>query len=468
MNNGNAHFAVALSDAERVLASHLATLGGQGETAQYLNRSTIRQFLRDNSVCDRGNEWRLVLDNRKIRQWMIRFVKGRSLDTAYRRLAILNVYMSALVSGGFAPSNPIATFKAEHSNRSWVHLVPALQATDPDSALAALQTKPKSPGPLFTQIRSYLELQQSLGRKFEPQRYVLHKFDRFLQEKNVLSASAVTVALVKEWLDTLTCSSYSRNRYAQMVRRFFDHLVSRNSLSSNALTTLQNECRIVRIFRPFIFSHEQVAAILDKAQKLPKTSFAPFKGPTCYTFFALLYALGLRHGEARRLRIRDLDLPRQVVFIDRTKFYKSRYVPFGPKVGRCLQRFLEVRRSILSPLQPDDPLFVTLWRQPIDHHFFQDAFHGILRELGIVGGAGEGTPRLHDLRHSFAVHRLLRWYGEGVDVQSRLPLLSVFLGHLNPTSTEVYLTITTELLEEANVRFHRHFGSIFDGGEVPR
>jgi integrase len=176
----------------------------------------------------------------------------------------------------------------------------------------------------------------------------------------------------------------------------------------------------------------------------------------------LLAALGLRHGEVRRLCIRDVDLTRGVLFIRQTKFHKSRYVPFGPKVGGCLRQFLEVRRTVLQPLRDDDPLFVTLWRAPVRKRFLMAAFHGILRELGITAPEGRRRPRLHDMRHSFAVHRLLRWYREGADVQARLPLLAAFLGHVDAQYTAVYLTATAELLHEANERFYRHTGCLFN------
>src|SRR5439155_24453131 len=97
----------------------------------------------------------------------------------------------------------------------------------------------------------------------------------------------------------------------------------------------------------------------------------------------------------------------------------------------------------------------------------RDVFRDILGALGITGVEGQRPPRLHDLRHSWAVNRLLRWYRDGVDVQSRLPALSTFLGHVNPQSTQVYLTITADLLREANVRFHRHFGSQIDEATHP-
>jgi integrase/recombinase XerD len=121
-----------------------------------------------------------------------------------------------------------------------------------------------------------------------------------------------------------------------------------------------------------------------------------------------------------------------------------------------------VRSALLVPVREDDPLFVTKWRKPVCSDMLLHAFRDILGTLGITGGEGRRAPRLHDLRHTFAVDCLLRWYRDGVDVQSRLPALATFLGHVNPVSTEVYLTITAELLREANARFHRHFGASFE------
>ena len=91
-----------------------------------------------------------------------------------------------------------------------------------------------------------------------------------------------------------------------------------------------------------------------------------------------------------------------------------------------------------------------------------NTFRAIVGRLGIQGGSGHKPPRPHDMRHSFAVHRLLRWYREGADVQSKLPMLSTFMGHIDPTSTQVYLTVTAALLQEANARFYRSFGNVFD------
>ena len=107
-------------------------------------------------------------------------------------------------------------------------------------------------------------------------------------------------------------------------------------------------------------------------------------------------------------------------------------------------------------------MFVTLWRAFVSPNTLWSTFRTIVQTLGIRGTAGQRAPRLHDLRHTFAVHRLLRWYRDGVDVQSRLPALATFLGHVDVKYTQVYLTVTAELLQEANGRFHRQFGCLFD------
>jgi site-specific recombinase XerD len=114
---------------------------------------------------------------------------------------------------------------------------------------------------------------------------------------------------------------------------------------------------------------------------------------------------------------------------------------------------------VLQPVKDEDPLFVALWRKPLAQATIGPIFRHLLTTVGIAQ-KGQRRPRLHDLRHAFATHRLLRWYREGVNVQSRLMELSTFMGHVEIRSTEVYLTITADLLKEANDRFHRRFGHV--------
>ena len=122
---------------------------------------------------------------------------------------------------------------------------------------------------------------------------------------------------------------------------------------------------------------------------------------------------------------------------------------------QSLESYISVRRQMFLPIKPEDPLFITFRRQPIG----QAALCNMLRLLTKrLSPQPLQSPRIHDLRHTFAVHRLLKWYREGVDVQSKLQLLSVFMGHREIHSTEIYLTITMELLKEANDRFYNYSG----------
>jgi integrase len=432
-----------------------------------LIRITVREFLSNVAVADRPG--RIVLDAPRVRQWVIRDVAGRSVRYAAERLAILRRFLAVLARAELADADLMAEFRMGHGHWRWHRLVRVLQGENCESVLAHLRATAPSPGPLTPFVRTYLELHRSMGKDYRGPEIALYDLDRSLRVRSTPSPQAVTPALVESWMNALTCCPRSRVHQIRAVGRFFDYLRSLSVVTHNPVPRLlSHPHRWPRsTFKPFIFTPEQLAAILGEARRLSDNHRCPCRAATLSTMLTLLIALGLRHGEVRRLRIRDLDLERRVLSIVQTKFHKNRYVPYGPKIDACLQRYLVVRRTLMLPVRDDDPLFVTKWRKPLCLATLLIAFRDILRTLGIEGIPGQGPPRLHDVRHTFAVHRLLRWYREGVDVQSRLPALSTFLGHVSLQSTEVYLTVTTDLLREANARFHRQFGVQFDEKEAP-
>jgi site-specific recombinase XerD len=457
------------SDVEHAWANHVAAAAGEQWPQRYSCRDTIQRFLVSVGVSDPSGSQRLVIDQQGILHWMIRDVAGKAVSYAVERLAVLDHFLKVLVQAGLVDTDLLAAYRDDHEKRSWRCLVRALQAANPETALAALPRTSPASGPLAAHVRSYIDLHQALGKDYRLQKTALQDFDRFLHAQAIASPQAVTSALVEQWQGTLTCCAHLRVHKVRFVRRFFEYLRSLAVVTHNPVPRLfTSPQRMPRsAFKPYIFTPDQVAAILAAAQRLPDNPMCRYRAQICTTMLTLLYALGLRHGEARRLRLCDVQFDRHTLFIAQTKFHKSRYVPFGPKVGRCLQCYLEVRHTLLQPVREDDPLFVTKWRKPIGFRMLLNIFRNILSTLGITGMPGQGAPRIHDLRHSFAVNRLLRWYREGLNVQSRLPLLSTFLGHAHPQSTEVYLTITADLLREANTRFHKHFGSQFDEGGHP-
>jgi integrase len=171
--------------------------------------------------------------------------------------------------------------------------------------------------------------------------------------------------------------------------------------------------------------------------------------------FGLLYALGLRVGEVSRLCRKDIDFDRQLLVIRQTKFGKDRLVPFGPRVGHSIAEYLKHEESQFGTILSEGSVFSfnRRKRRPIGTNTISWTFHKLLPALGLTIPSGVAPPHLHCLRHSFAVGTLLRWYRTGVDPMTRLFDLSTFMGHVSPSSTAVYLTITTELLACASERF---------------
>ena len=155
-----------------------------------------------------------------------------------------------------------------------------------------------------------------------------------------------------------------------------------------------------------------------------------------------------------------MDLERNLLIIRETKFLKSRLVPFGPRLGDRLREYLRQQAEDAVTSTPTTPLFSFRpdGSRAINPGTISQTFHALWPRLGIRVPEGAMPPRLHCLRHSFAVGTLLRWYRSGIDPQQRLWDLSTFMGHVHPASTAVYLNITAELLEQANQRFN-HFAA---------
>jgi integrase len=147
--------------------------------------------------------------------------------------------------------------------------------------------------------------------------------------------------------------------------------------------------------------------------------------------------------------MRDVDLPHQLLIVRETKFTKSRLVPFGPKMGKLLAGYLDRTPRVGA----NPPIFTFRKCQPVSPCTISTIFHELATQLALPIPDGTRPPCVHSLRHSFAVGTLLCWYRKGVDPRSRLLQLSTFMGHVNPRSTAVYLTITTDLLTEASRRF---------------
>jgi integrase len=178
---------------------------------------------------------------------------------------------------------------------------------------------------------------------------------------------------------------------------------------------------------------------------------------TLRTAVLLLYGTGLRAHEAVALNCADVDLARSLLAVRQTKFYKkARPVPFGQPLARVLSAHAARRRPCGSAPDGQAPFFTLRTGSRVTRGALENSFRRARERADVRRSPGARyQPRLHDLRHTFAVHRLMSWYRQGADVQRLLPQLSVYLGHVCLASTQVYLSMTPELLQEAGTRFEK-------------
>jgi len=310
--------------------------------------------------------------------------------------------------------------------------------------------------PLADCIEQFLSAKRAAKRRFDHEEHELRVFDQFLVEQRIRKAGAITPDVLAAFLVSRPRSPRSYNQLLGVVRRLFAWLVARGELRQSPVRTRPRRETDARI--PFLLEPAEGRRLLEVARELRDNAAAPRRGPTYYTIFALLYGLGLRVGEVARLCADDVDLVRQLVVIRDTKFGKSRLVPFGPRMALLLEHYLTQRCPDAGQSKPDAPIFSFRRGRPIHPYTITQTFHALVPRLGLALRPGVSSPRVHDLRRSFAVRTLLTWYRQGTDPAARLLHLSTFLGHSSPVSTAVYLTITRELFDEASHRFE-HFAA---------
>ena len=309
---------------------------------------------------------------------------------------------------------------------------------------------------LAEDILNYLDFKKAIGLKFNTEEAALRLFDQFLSEYSVVDRAALTPPIIEAFLASRPRTRpRSFNHLLGIIRCFFIWNVAQGRLTHSPV---RSRPRVVNSHRyPYLFEPQQVRQILIITAQLPDNPRATHRSEVYLLIFRLMYGLGLRVGEVVRLCYADVDRTRQLFVIRQTKFGKSRLVPFGPKLWEHIKIYLNNRVNWYGQWQPDDPLFSFSndRRKPAHPGTLSQTFHRILEEMELTLNEGINPPCLHCLRHSFAVQTLLRWYRSGVDPGQRLFRLSTFMGHSDPASTSWYLTITDDLLDEANQRFER-------------
>jgi integrase/recombinase XerD len=289
-------------------------------------------------------------------------------------------------------------------------------------------------------LADYLRLRRALGHKLAGEGQQLSRFVTYL---DFTGAEAITMPAVLEFVTDADPATTMPARRLTAVRGFARYLAALDGVSVVPPTGLA--ASRTRHRTPYIFSEADVASVIAHARAaIP----APFRQETVATIIGLLAVTGMRAGEALRLGRGEIDWDGAVILIRGTKFCKGRDVPVSQSAISALAAYAR-QRDQRHPATTR--LFVSLAGTPVAYSHFGETFRGAITAAGIGSGTGI-RPRIHDLRHSFAVRTLLGWHRAGLDAEALLPRLSTYLGHREPRFTYRYLTATPELLALAAAR----------------
>ncbi len=312
--------------------------------------------------------------------------------------------------------------------------------------------------PLACEIDRFLQYKRTAGCKYLREESELRHLDRFLRSYPARNPF-ITLDVVRAYvIDGGPHSESTRLNRLCLIRQLCRFLAAENPRH-----TIPPE-RFLGIYRrPYLqrvltrAEGKQFLAACLRFRTLPRL---PMRSMVHGTAIMLLYLAGLRRGEVLHLTIGDVDLAKRLLCVRETKFGKSRLVPITSDVARrlcecsrCVQRHLGTRPR-------NAPFFPGPRGKPIGKTVLGRSFQRILLSSGIMCEGAAGRPRLHDLRGTFAVHRLLLWYEQGADLDAKLPLLSTYLGHVGLEGTQKYLQLTRDLVGEVTRRHQAHFGHL--------
>jgi integrase/recombinase XerD len=297
--------------------------------------------------------------------------------------------------------------------------------------------------------QQYVAFRKTLGDRFVVNGNQLKAFCRAIGPKIDIadvSPEKVNAFLVGD--GPLTTTWYVKHN---ALRGFYRYAISRGFVTRSPLPLTIPK---LPPFKPYIYSPAELRRILDSTESCRRPR-SDLDASVMRALILLIYGAALRPSEALSLRVSDVDLSGAILTIRDSKFFKSRLVPIGPNTVRVLAEY--ARRHDSPSRKPDDPFFVGRNAKQIPLHKFERAFQQIRIHAGLHRDGGPRCqPRLHDLRHTSAVHRLTSWYREGKDARKLLPQLSVYMGHRLLTATQAYLSMTPNLLHQANLRFERY------------
>lgn len=298
---------------------------------------------------------------------------------------------------------------------------------------------------------NYLVMRRNLGFKLVSFSKALRSFVRFMLEQH---EPVITTALAVRWAKDEAPRSelpYTWGRRLMVVRifaRYANILDSRHEIPPADILPAPTRRAL-----PYIYDDLEILALMKAASTL----LPPFRGKTMSTFIGLLSVTGMRTGEVHRLNLEDVDLERGLIHVVDSKFNKSREVPLHASTVKALADYRQERDKHLGDRAETTAFFINVRKVRFKAQSPTQCFPDLLNIAGITA-PGKARPCLHDFRHTFATQTLTEWYRKGQNVEALMPLLSTYLGHVDPKSTFWYLTGTPELMGLAAQRLSASMG----------
>ena len=298
-------------------------------------------------------------------------------------------------------------------------------------------------------VQQYLTLRRRLGFKLDKAGKQLPAFVRFMKQN---CASHITTQLALAWAQLPSTVQPAEWAHRLSIVRTFAHYRSATDPHTQIPPQGLLPHRPKRA-RPYLYSTQEIHGLLRAALSLPpRGGLRPW---TYHCLFGLLSVTGLRIGEARNLELGDVDLRNGVLTIRNAKFGKSRLIPIHASTRRVLADYLLRRNRQWAARPVSSFVFVSNRGNQLDGGDIHRTFYALSRQIGLRGRCDSHGPRIHDLRHRFALMTLFRWYRFGDDVERRLPFLSAYLGHVHVSDTYWYLSAWPELMRQAMSRLER-------------
>jgi integrase len=296
-------------------------------------------------------------------------------------------------------------------------------------------------------------MRRSLGFKLRDMGYNLHHFVSFMEQQG---AFIITADLALRWAQqpqgVQPAHWAARLSFVRSFARYWSAIDPRTEIPPTGLLPYRTKRAT-----PYIYSDDEIKHILKAAINLPpSTGLRPW---TYCSLFGLMAVTGMRISEVIHLDRDDVDLDQDLLTVRLTKFSKSRLIPLHPSTVEELRLYLN-RRDQLYPRPPTPRFFLSNRGTPLTDCMVRWTFVKLSRQIGLRKVGDSFGPRIHDLRHRFAVTTLLHWYQTGVDVEQRLPVLSTYMGHAHVTDTYWYLSAIPELLALTKDRLEKRWEAL--------